>query len=120
MNLKTTFTAPGATLQVIARSTRKSGVSTFIRTKQGAGKGSPKAVVGMRQVHSGEGAEAAAQARYDQLVTDVTAKGGWTLGSAKVGGGGTFSTIPDAPTEAPAVDGAPVTEAPKTNGKKNR
>lgn len=116
MNQKTTFTAGNSTLEVISRDTKKSGTSVFTRLKTGKGKGSPKAQVGNRSLH--KDAPEAAQAAFDGLVAQVTAKGGWTLGASRSGGASSFTGIPDAPaaTEAPAAPPA----SPASGSARNR
>lgn len=115
MNLKTTFVAANVTLDVVARSTKKSGIAVFLRTKTGK----EKAKLGMRTIYKAEEAEAA-QAKHAELVAGVTAKG-WKQTEAKVGSAGRFTAIPDAPT-ANVAEGEPAKRvgatAPKGDKKK--
>lgn len=105
MNLKTTFTAANVVLDVVARSTKKSGIAVFIRTKAGKA----KATLGCRTIQADD---AAAQAEYDRLVADVTAKG-WVKGATKLGGAGRFTEVPAAPTANVIAEPAKLTGGAK-------
>ena len=115
MNLKTTFTAANIVLTVVARSTKKSGIAVFIRTKAGKA----KAQLGMRSIQPDD---AAALVEYERLLTDVKAKG-WVIGASRVGSAGRFTEVPMAPTadvvegEPAKLSGAAAAKA-KVNGKK--
>ena len=102
LNLKTTFAAKNTTMDVVARSMKKSGIAVFIRTKAG----SAKAVLGCRSIVT---TEEEAMAAYNALDEGVKAKG-WQERVGRAGSAGRFTEIPDVPT-TDVVDEAP--KAPK-------
>ncbi len=103
MNLRTTFKAHNVTFEILARSSRKKGISVFGRKKVGTA----KFKLGLRTVFKMD-AEAAAMERYNAMIAEAKAAG-WVVAAERAGAVG-FTEMPAPPT-APVEQTEPAATA---------
>jgi hypothetical protein len=103
MNQKSSYRNGVSIADVIARSSRKRGISVYVRTKMQPGQ---KYVLHCRTVFS-NGHDSLAQAEYTRLIAETESLG-WTLDKRTEGGSGISRTIPPPPQkDVPAPVAAP-------------